>query len=166
MTDLEKLLAIEEIKQLKARYFQSLDTKDWAGFQAVFTPDAVMDMREAFHAVDPVSGEPRIFGEPALLAGMDTSGWLLTSAAVIGANAAELFANVCTVHQGLMPQIRLLGAADAEGVWAMEDLLRFAPGGPIQEIRGIGHYFETYRRLDAGWRIHTTRITRLRIDVR
>ena len=29
MTEVEKLLAIEEIKRLKSRYFRGLDTKNW-----------------------------------------------------------------------------------------------------------------------------------------
>ena len=45
MNDIDKLWAIEQIKQLKARYFRSMDTKDWAALEAVFAPDAVMDMR-------------------------------------------------------------------------------------------------------------------------
>lgn len=40
-----KLWAIEQIKQLKARYFRSMDTKDWATLEGVFALDAVMDMR-------------------------------------------------------------------------------------------------------------------------
>ncbi|HEY3700203.1 MAG TPA: nuclear transport factor 2 family protein, partial [Spongiibacteraceae bacterium] len=46
MNDVERLLAIESIKQTKARYFRFLDTKDWVGFASVFTTDAQMDMRE------------------------------------------------------------------------------------------------------------------------
>jgi SnoaL-like domain len=52
MTVSEQLLAIEAIKQLKARYFRCLDTKDWAGFLAVFAPDAVIDASEAFTPTD------------------------------------------------------------------------------------------------------------------
>ena len=40
----EQLLAIEEIKQLKARYFRCMDTKDWDGFGQVFAPNAVLDV--------------------------------------------------------------------------------------------------------------------------
>ena len=40
----ERLEAIEEIKQLKARYFRCMDTKDWDGFTTVFAPDARMDV--------------------------------------------------------------------------------------------------------------------------
>src|SRR6266487_3963844 len=40
----ERLEAIEEIKQLKARYFRCMDRKDWDGFASVFAPDARMDV--------------------------------------------------------------------------------------------------------------------------
>src|SRR3546814_6402828 len=36
------LLAINEIKSLKARYFRFVDTKDWVGLATLFTPDATM----------------------------------------------------------------------------------------------------------------------------
>ena len=34
MTEVEKLVAVEEIKKLKARYARCLDTKDWVGCRA------------------------------------------------------------------------------------------------------------------------------------
>ena len=34
---------IEAIKQLKARYFRTMDTKDWNGMREVFTDDVVVD---------------------------------------------------------------------------------------------------------------------------
>jgi SnoaL-like domain len=46
MNDLQRLLAIEAIKNLKARYFRSVDTKDWDGFKAVFAPDALFDISQ------------------------------------------------------------------------------------------------------------------------
>ena len=44
MTDIEKLLAIEEIKKLKAKYFFYFDAKDWATYEAVHAPDHVSDV--------------------------------------------------------------------------------------------------------------------------
>ncbi len=38
---------IEAIKQLKARYFRLMDTKDWAGIREVFAPDVQVDLRDA-----------------------------------------------------------------------------------------------------------------------
>ena len=34
---------IEKLKQLKARYFRTMDTKDWSGMRSVFADDVVMD---------------------------------------------------------------------------------------------------------------------------
>ena len=44
MNDLARLVAIEDIKQLKARYYRLLDTHDWEGFRSLWTPDAIMDV--------------------------------------------------------------------------------------------------------------------------
>ena len=41
MTDIETLLAIEAIKQLKARYFRALDTNDWGLFASTLTKDCI-----------------------------------------------------------------------------------------------------------------------------
>ncbi len=38
---------LEEIKKLKARYFRSLDSKDWETYRSVFTNDVVVDLRKA-----------------------------------------------------------------------------------------------------------------------
>ena len=32
-------------------------------------------------------------------------------------------------------------------------------------LHGFGHYHETYVRLDAGWRIRSSRLTRLRVEM-
>ena len=34
---------IEAIKQLKARYFRTMDSKDWAGMRQVFADDLTID---------------------------------------------------------------------------------------------------------------------------
>src|SRR6266478_1084697 len=39
MSAIDKVVAIEEIHQLKARYFRCVDTKDWDCWRAVFAPD-------------------------------------------------------------------------------------------------------------------------------
>ena len=140
MDDIETLLAIRSIERLKARYFRCMDTKDWAGFEAVFTPDAVMDMQE--EAGDLVRGAPEI-------------------AAYVRAQVGA----VETVHHGHMPEIENTSPTTAAGVWAMEDRLRWPPGGPIASMHGWGHYHETYECLDGEWRIATLRLTRLRRDL-
>lgn len=47
---LGRLLAIEEIRGVKARYFRCMDTKDWDGLRAVFCDDAEFDARASLTA--------------------------------------------------------------------------------------------------------------------
>ena len=145
MEPVERLMATEEIKQLKARYFRCMDTKDWAGFEQVFAADAVMDM----------SSEMR---------DQTTRGGITRGAAQIAAMVRTVVGPVVTVHHGHMPEIEITSPTTARGVWAMEDRLRWPEGSPVRTIHGYGHYHETYERTDDGWRIKTITLTRLRVD--
>ena len=49
MDTLDKLLWIEEIRQLKSRYFRFMDTKDWGALRTVFCDDATFDCRTAMN---------------------------------------------------------------------------------------------------------------------
>jgi len=145
MEPVEHLMATEEIKQLKARYFRCMDTKDWAGFEQVFATDAVMDM----------SSEMR---------DQTTRGGITRGAAQIAAMVRTVVGPVVTVHHGHMPEIEITSPTTARGVWAMEDKLRWPEGSPVRTMHGYGHYHETYERTDDGWRIKTITLTRLRVD--
>ena len=134
----EDLVEIEAIKQLKARYFRLLDTKDWAEFPGLFTSAAEMDVSEDAGGVGLISGRDRIAA--------------FVERAVEGTR---------TVHHGHMPEIELTGAESARGVWAMFDCVEFANGSGF---RGYGHYVERYAKEDGEWRIAALRLTRLRVD--
>ena len=56
MDDLKRLIAVEDIRQLKARYYRCMDTKDWEGLARVFAPDAVFDLREVNSVRHPLTG--------------------------------------------------------------------------------------------------------------
>lgn len=147
MNIVERLEAIEEIKQLKARYFRCMDTKDWDGFTSVFAPDARMD----------VSGE---LGD-----GADDSGGVTTGNREIAAFVRASIDDVTTVHHGHMPEIDVTSPTSATGTWAMEDHLWWPEGSPISKMHGYGHYHETYEKVDGRWLITSTKLTRLRTDV-
>ena len=151
MRDTERLVAIEEIKQLKARYLRTLDAKDWTAFGAVFTSDAVMDMRsELTHHGDDASG--------ALLAGKDP---VLVGRDVIAAFvSAALPPTTISVHHGHMPEITILDGGAATGIWALFDYLDWGGSG----LRGYGHYHEEYRCVDGGWLISRLELRRVRVD--
>lgn len=142
MNDVERLVAIEAIRQLKARYFRCVDSKDWGGFAAVFADDVQFDI------------------------GDDVPGCVLRSPAAIVELTSRGLSNCVSVHHGHCPEINVTSASSAEGIWPMEDMLRWQPGSgsPIRALHGYGHYCETYRKIDGQWRIQSLKLTRLRVD--
>lgn len=146
MTESEKIAAILEIHALKARYFRMMDTKDWAGLEAVFMPDLIADFRDS--------------------AGPRDESQLTHGAREYMAKLVPILQNVRTVHHGHMPEITIESADSASGIWAMEDKLWVEEGSslPFAWMHGYGHYHERYVRIDGAWRIAETRLSRLRVD--
>ena len=127
---------LEAIKALKARYFRTMDTKDWAGMRQVFADDVVMDTTD--------SGGGVVAGADAFLAFLQ-----------------QTLAGAVTVHHGHMPEIELTSPTTATGIWALHDVIVWPDG---TRLSGDGHYHETYELVDGAWRIKTSTLTRLRVD--
>ena len=142
--EIATMLAIEQIKALKARYFRCMDGKDWPGLRNVFTDDVITDFRES---VQPSN-------EALLIQGADKYIEML----------APVLQPLVTVHHGHMPEIVLLSPTTASGIWAMEDKLWTDGAMPWQRLHGYGHYHEKYRLQADGWRIAEIRLSRLRLD--
>ena len=144
MDDVKHLLAIEEIKRLKAKYCRVMDEKDWEQWRDVFTSDAAMLVPE-------VNEEPVIRGVDAIIAFI-----------------RPLLINAVTVHHLHAPEITILSESEATGIWALDDNLRWPAGTSSPYgwtyLRGAGHYRERYRVTDAGWRIAELALTRIYID--
>lgn len=128
---------IEAIRQLKARYFRTMDTKDWMAMRQVFTDDLVADTSAA-------------------------GGNVVTGADDFIAFLKETLNGVVTVHQGHMPEIDVTSATTATGIWALNDLVIWPNG---TRLVGYGHYHETYEKVGGGWRIKALKLTRLHTDV-
>jgi uncharacterized protein (TIGR02246 family) len=127
---------LEAIRQLKARYFRTMDTKDWDGMRRVFTDDVVIDTTE--------SGGDVVGGADAFIAFLQ-----------------EVIGDAVTVHQGHMPEIELTSNTTATGIWALHDIVIWPTG---IRLDGYGHYHETYEKGEDGWRIRSSRLTRLHTD--
>lgn len=153
MDAIERLTAIEDIRRLKARYFRCVDGKDWDGLAAVFAPDAVFDHSRGGSLRDPWTGlwGPPLPAEPTLSVGRDA----------IMARIRSVVELIHTAHQGFMPEIEIVDAHRATGIWAMSDQLYDRAGRLI--LSGTGHYHESYEKLAGGWAIKTTALTRLRL---
>jgi hypothetical protein len=140
-----QLLEIEGIKQLKARYFRLLDTKQWSDLRLQFCDDCVYDGTSAPYP-----------DADAFVDGLSRS-----------------HAATRTVHHGHMPEIVLNGRASARAIWSMVDYVTWSgDSGPKRSTVsadmsgwiGYGYYQEEYRKEDGIWKISRLRLTRLRVD--
>ena len=125
------------ITELKARYCRCLDTKDWAGYAAVYTEDAVLDTTG--------SGGARVAGRGALVAYVRSS----------------ISDDTITTHHVHAPEIAVEGD-EASAVWAMQDR-NIWPNG--RKLLGFGHYHERYRREGGEWKIVESRLTRINMEL-
>ncbi|WP_433526934.1 nuclear transport factor 2 family protein [Nocardia pseudovaccinii] len=134
--DPQTLQAINVIESLKARYFRTLDTKDWSAFGTALADDVDVDATAL--------GGDRVRGASNHVAALQTD-----------------YGDRVTVHHGHMPEIEVHTPAAATGVWALQDLLIWP-----DNIRGggFGHYHETYTLDGDRWRISSTTLTRLYLD--
>jgi hypothetical protein len=154
MDAITRLLAIEEIKQLKGRYFRLMDTKDWQGLRTLFCDDAVFDARAALS----IEGH----GERGRAA--ESNDWVYRGGDVIVEFIRQAIGPARTVHHGHCHELEVISPDEASGVIAMEDQI-WDEAGLRLSLHGAGHYHETYRRVDRRWRIHTSRITRLHVSL-
>ena len=137
MDDATALLEIEAIKQLKARYCRHLDTKNWDAWRKLFSDDFLSDTSQA-------------------------GGKIIRGADEFVAFTRKGVRNQATVHQVHAPEIALSSPTTANAVWALEDVVRLAPG---VNVRGYGHYTESYAKVDGRWLITSSTLTRLREDI-
>jgi hypothetical protein len=143
MNAIERLVAIEEIKQLKAKYFYGYDHKDWVMWRdEVWAPEGRLEVPEMNRNIGP---------REAMIE------WVIAQAA-----------DQVSVHHGHTPIIEITSDTTATGIWAMEDRIYRSKEHPLNGdtsvVLGFGHYHEAYVKLDTGWRILSTRLTRLRTE--
>jgi hypothetical protein len=132
------LVALEEIRQLKSRYFRTLDMKEWEEFGDCLAED--IKARYGTQAM----AEPLHFD---------------SRADVVAYMSENLGTSVISIHIGSHPEITVDGDT-ASGSWAFEDTV-IVPDFKVL-IRGGGYYLDTYRKdSDDKWRIASTGYERI-----
>ena len=132
MLDLE---SIELIKQLKARYFRFLDTRNLEGLKTVFTSDATASF---------IGGDYDF----------QLDGWEQLEAFYKKSFTGQNFG----MHNGHHPEICVDGDT-ATGIWYLQDI--FVSLEHNINIVGSALYDDDYRREDGQWRIARTGYKRL-----
>lgn len=134
ISELERLVALQAIRDLKGRRDHAVDRKDWDTYAKLHSDDYVAMS---------IGDHPVVGGRSAADA------------------LAALLANVTTVHHCHTPVIEFQDRNNATGVWAMEDNLFWYRGGERQWLRGFGFYHERYvRDSDGEWRFSYRKLER------
>lgn len=131
--EVQRMKDVQAIKELKSKYFTTLDTKDWDALETTLHPDIVTSYSNGklvFHGPKEVTN---YFKES-----MPTS---------------EI-----TLHMGHNPVIWFESDTVAYGKWYLQDNLIFASGNPYEglQIQGSAIYTDKYVKVDGEWLIADT----------
>ena len=130
--DVQDLVTIRQIEELKYRYVRALDQKDWDLFGSLFTPDATATYGTRLEFTGPEQ--------------------------IVEYMRENLGNNMITVHQVHHPEITVDGDT-AVGVWSLADRVIMTDYRLL--LDGASFYRDEYRRDDDhGWRISRTSYVR------
>lgn len=145
--NIQTMVEIEQIKQLKYRYIRGIDTHDFDLLCDCFTEDATVWYAD---------GTFKHAGRSAIIAFMKS---LITPAFV-------------SSHIVTQPEIELIDASTAKGVWRLQDTVYLteqnevlmqsgfplAGGGTIQ---GAAYYYDEYTKQGDQWKISQSGFVRI-----
>lgn len=124
-------LEMERIKQLKARYFRTLDTNDWAGFAACLT----LDCKARYQG-----GKLSLDGRDEITAFMQRH---MSSDSLL------------SMHNGHHPEISVeTGGIHASGIWYLQDTIIDLKRKT--QLTGGAIYTDAYRKEGGEWLISST----------
>jgi hypothetical protein len=134
--DIQHLMDIEAIKQVKHAYFRCLDTANWSELATLFHEDITVHFKGG-------SYEWKLEGREAYID------------AVRGAFNQQAVGH----HNGHHPEIRVESETEATGIWYLADNMwilnaEFLTGGTAL-------YWDRYEKADGKWRIRHTRYERI-----
>ena len=132
---MNELIEKDQIKELKARYFRGLDTKNWELFASTMSDDVkgrYSDGKLSFDGREPLVG----FMQENLSIG-----------------------TVITMHHGHHPEIQINeNATEATGTWYLQDMVIDLVGKT--RLYGAAIYKDEYRKEDGEWKISHTGYSR------
>lgn len=138
LSEIQKLIEIEALKDLKARRDYALDTKDWATYEAVHAEDHYSDSE----------GEERRDGAK------NNTEWV-----------AKTLAHAVTVHHSHSPVFEFDSPTKVRGIWGMEDNIFWTEDGQDCWLQGYGFYYETYEKRDGKWLFTSRTLRRQKMKV-
>lgn len=121
---------IYAIQQLKYRYFRFLDQKKFDALEQLLHPTCTATYHGGRYSADDRAGLMAF-----LRGGMSNR-------------------NLLTLHQGHHPEIQLVSATEATGIWYLHDVVIDTVNRT--RLEGNGFYEDRYRKVDGDWKIQHT----------
>ncbi len=121
---------IEYIKQLKARYFRALDTKDWPLMRSCLHSDCIAAYDGGKYTFEGADNIVNFFQQYM--------------------SASHLI----FMHHGHLPEIEIINASSAKGIWYLHDKVINTEANTTLE--GAGFYHDEYACIDGEWLISRT----------
>ena len=153
MDDLQRLVAIEDIRRTKTRYWNGMDFKDRALMRSAFA-DGAVDLNYRISPDDPKA-----------------AGTYFINADDCVRVLSDVLLSYTSSHQGHSVEVDFLSDTEAKGVWSFSDRFWFKGADESQmfpnlgrSYRSWGHYHDIYRKSDKGWRIAATAFRTLHIE--
>ena len=127
MLDLQN---IEMIKQLKARYFRALDSKDWTLMKTCLAEHCTAKYDGGKYSFEGREGIVQFF-----------SSYM---------NDPQLI----FMHHGHHPEINIINKNEASGIWYLQDIVINLENNTT--LRGAGFYHDEYIKQNDQWLINST----------
>jgi hypothetical protein len=135
-SDIQRLMDMEAIRQLKHAYFRCLDTANWEEMATLFHPDVSVHFTGG-------SYEWKLRGRDEYL----------------GSLRKAFTRQAIGHHNGHHPEIQILSASEATGIWYLADHMWIL--GANYFTTGTALYWDRYRKTDGRWQIAETRYERI-----
>jgi len=138
---LDRLVAIEEIKGLRARWSKLVDELRWQDLSSVLAADAELDLSATATLAAPGMTTPSVRGAQAICDFLE---------ARMGSESRQ-------VHIVTMPEIHLDSETEARGSWRQESFI-YSLAGKGKVGIGYGTIEDTYRKIDGRWLFQTMQV--------
>ena len=150
VSDVEKLVAINEVREVMARYARHADHKEFEDLAGLFTPDGTFTPHR-----------------------VDGSVWMhMAGRDGIARTIAESVGNAQVLHQLFSYETEILSSTSATSIVSMADMVIRPEGEAVpshektafKTMHGYGHYHGDFVKVDGRWYIEKLVQTRLRME--
>ena len=140
--EVQRLKDIEEIKELKGKYFRCLDSKNWDLLETTLSPNVHTEYSNGHLRFDGPQQVTNYFKE-------------------------NMPKTQVTLHQGHTPEFEFESDKVAYGRWYLQDIVMFTEGSDFAgtQLNGSAFYRDKYEKIEGQWLIVETGYMRVYEEV-